>query len=107
MKEIIETEPDGRGKCPACRQETGKLYRFEDEDEDTAACGSCFFETILEIDLDIADEDEFVVDKIVAELVDHALAELSAGELDELESTLRSIENQIPESNAASTPVDA
>jgi len=107
MKEIITTKPDGPGKCPACRQETGKLYRFEDEDEDTAACGGCFFETILEMDLDIAEEDELVVDNIITELVDHALAELSAGELDGLEDTLRSIDDLVPESNAASAPVDA
>ncbi|QLH82318.1 hypothetical protein [Halosimplex pelagicum] len=107
MKEIIANEPDGPGKCPACRQEAGKLYRFEDEDEDTAACGSCFFETILEMDLDIADEHEVVVNKIVTELVDNALAELSSGELYQLEDTLHSINDQIPESNATSTPIDA
>lgn len=107
MKEIIETKPDSKGKCPACRRETGKLYRFENEDEDTAACDSCFFETILEMDLDIVDEDEIVVNKIVSELVDHALAELSTGKLDELENTLRSIDDQFPESNTTSTPVNA
>jgi hypothetical protein len=59
------------------------------------------------MDPNIADDDEVVTHKIVGDMVEHALAELSAGELDELEDTLRYINDQIPESNATSTPVDA
>lgn len=107
MREIIEVDPDGERKCPMCRFGFSTLYRFEDEDEGTAVCGDCFLESILEKDLNIADGDEIIIHEIVAELVDHALTELSVGELDELENTLRSIDDQLPQSNATPTSANA
>lgn len=100
MREIIEVDQDGENKCGMCNFRYSSLYRFEDEREEYAACAGCFLQYIDEEDIHVADEDELIIDTIVAELVDQALAELSAGELDELENTLQSVDKQIPQPEA-------
>lgn len=101
MREIIEIEADEQEKCSMCQFRFSTLYRFEDEDEDHAVCGDCFLQYILEEDIQVADDGELIVSNIISELIEHALAELSTGELDELENTLHSINDQLP---ADSTP---
>lgn len=104
MKEIVTIEPDNWAKCPVCRFESQELYRFESEGEDTEVCGRCFFRSIREDDLSIAAHDEVVVDRVVVELLDHALAEFHSGDLDGLEETLHSLTNRFP---ASATPPTA
>lgn len=104
MREIIEIETEGQEKCSMCQFRFSTLYRFEDEDEDLSVCGDCFLECILEEDVQVAGDSELIVNEIISELIEHALAELSTGELDELEDTLNSINDQLP---GDSTPTTA
>lgn len=101
MREIIEVDQDGENKCGMCQFRYSTLYRFEDEREEYAACAGCFLQYIDEEDIHVAGEDEIIISSIVAELVDHALAELSTADLDGLENTLHSIEEQIPQPESA------
>jgi hypothetical protein len=104
MTELLEVDTDGQSKCPMCGFRFSTLYRLEDEKEEHAACGDCTLQYFLEKNIRIAREGEIAIDEDVLEQIKHALAELSAGELDELEDTLRSINNQLPEDATTTAP---
>lgn len=108
MRDIIGVDPEeAERKCPMCRFRVNSLYRFEDEIEDHAVCSDCFIQHALEDGIRVADEDELLIAAAVNELVNTALAELSAGELDSLEDTLRSIDDEIPTPENGTPPAEA